>query len=185
MKINAVNYCNNNNNYTNNANFKARFSQYTIEKLIKDAHSLEKNGETNLPKLYTLLQFMDGLREKMAYLDIKDWLIYKWKGGYRHITRINVADDFVSALDVYGDLKNYIYKDTYYDYKISNEINSYEKLLRACVQEYYDAAVVSSEVHIDHPIKGFYRMPKSKFEDLTFDNRNKTEQDIYKFALKD
>ncbi len=184
MKINAIN--NYNNNYANNANFKARFSQYTIEKLIKDAHSLEKNGETNLPKLYTLLEFIDDIPKKIAYLDTESWPRPGWKAGYEHITRINVADDSVSALDVYGDSKNYIYKDRLYDYdKMTIEINSYEKLLRACVKEYYEAAVDSSKEFIDHPIGGFYRMPQWIFDKLTYNNRNKTEQDIYKFALED
>ena len=182
MKINAIS--NYNNSCKNNTNFKARFYKSTIDRLIRDAHSLEKNGETNWPRLYTLLKFMDGLDEKIAYLDIMSWLRPGWKAGYEHITRINVANDFVSALDVCGNLKNYIYKDTLYNNDFNTEINSYEKLLRACVQEYYNSAEGSSFDHITHPVKGFYRMPQSVFERLTYENRNITEEDIYKFALE-
>ena len=66
MKINAINCYNN--NYTNNTNFKAKFSLSEITTLMQDAMKKEKHEMIAYPKLYTLLEFIARFKQEIAEL---------------------------------------------------------------------------------------------------------------------
>lgn len=126
--------------------FRARFPKSDLNQLIKRADSTV----AGMPKLYTMIDFLDKLPGKRAQFLIKE--------DNTHLNKVYTSI-FDYTLRIDGRIVGYSAKD------------NWSALSNACI----DDTMPQFGKHI--------HMPRSVFENKWWNNLNKTEEDIMKFAI--